>query len=160
MAAIWTLGGAVILVLLTLVLSSAVLSKRRRDREEFASASRLFRLRREWLEAEFLSLAAESDVPKGVSWDQCDFENEVAFVRDRTNGQLCALVAITLRLDSQFSARVRMLEAAGAYSVGTAVFLFDGKKWTSDGRAIFNLNPRETIRRFRRDLQELGECPV
>ena len=42
------------------------------------------------------------------------------------------------------------------HRAATSVFRFDGLRWTTDGRAVFNLNPEETIRRYRHEL-ELAE---
>ena len=70
--------------------------RRRREREELQRARKLFHRRREWLEADFLSLAATSGKPRTLAWNGCDFANEVSFARDRHTGQLCALVAVTI----------------------------------------------------------------
>ena len=55
----------------------------------------LFFLRREWLEAGFLSKASKSGKPRGLEWVDCEFASDVTFARDRTNGQLRALVGVT-----------------------------------------------------------------
>ena len=45
----------------------------------------------------------------------------------------------------------------GSLRSATAVFCFDGERWTTEGRAIFNLSPAETIRFYRHDLQIVNQ---
>ena len=47
----------------------------------------LFQHRREWLEARFLTLAERSGKPRGLRWANCDFDDDVAFARDRRTGR-------------------------------------------------------------------------
>ena len=44
---------------------------------------------------------------------------------------------------------VDMLKAA------TAVFSFDGEQWWTEGRAVFNLTPQETVEHFGHELRPL-----
>lgn len=57
-----------------------------------------FHIRREMLEAKFLTLAAASGKPRGLAWTDCDFEDDVSFARARESRELQALVAVTIRL--------------------------------------------------------------
>ncbi len=41
----------------------------------------------------------------------------------------------------------------GNLRAATAVFRFDGNDWTTDGRAIFNLNPLQAIEHFQHELE-------
>ena len=43
-----------------------------------ANARQQFYTRREWLEAEFLKLAGLRGIPRGLTWVDCDFDDEVA----------------------------------------------------------------------------------
>jgi hypothetical protein len=112
-----------------------------------------FHRRREWLEAEFLQRASKSGKPRGLAWTECDFENGVAFAQDRHSRQLRALVAITIRFEAVPGGGMEHVEAVGNLRAATAVFSYDGKGWRTDGRAVFNLNPSETIKHFRRELR-------
>jgi hypothetical protein len=118
------------------------------------SARQLFHLRREMLEARFLTLASQSGKPRGLTWADCDFEDEVSFARDRQSRQLRALVGVTIRFeaieggDMEGNPNVDKLRAA------TAVFLFENGQWMTEGRAIFNLNPEEAIRHFQLETAE------
>ena len=116
-------------------------------------ARETFSLRREWLEAEFVKLAAERGIPRGLAWVDCDFENDVQFARDRTSGQLRALVAVTIRFEAVEGGGMEDVEAVDNLRAATAVFFFNGGKWTTSGRALFNLNPAEAIKHYRHELE-------
>ena len=82
-------------------------------------------------------------------WAGCDFDDACRFARDRQSGQLWALVGVSIT----FALPEPMTRRRNAGRVhhdrqATAVFRFDGAQWTTDGRAVFNLNPTETIRRY------------
>ena len=117
-------------------------------------AREAFHRRREWLEADFLKRAGESGKPRGLEWVDCDFADAVTFARDRTNGQLRALVAVTIRFAAVAGGGMEHVEAVGNLRSATAVFFFDGRQWDTDGRAIFNLNPHETIEHFQHELEQ------
>ena len=130
--------------------------RRRRD-SQLEEARSVFRRRREWLEARFLSLASESGKPRGLAWADCDFENDVAFARDRNSGRLRALVGLTIRFEAIEGGGMEDVEAVSNLRAATAVFRFDGSQWETDGRAIFNLNPSEAIRHYQHELEAIGE---
>lgn len=112
-----------------------------------------FFVRREWLEAEFMKLAGLRGIPRGLRWVDCDFDDDVQFARDRTSGQLRALVAVTISFEAIEGGGMEDVEAVGNLRAATAIFFFDGKKWTTSGRALFNLNPAEAIRHYRHELE-------
>lgn len=112
-----------------------------------------FGLRREWLEAEFLKLAGLRGIPRGLRWVDCDFDDEVQFARDRNSGQLRALVAATIRFEAIEGGGMEDVEAVGNLRAATTLFFYEGKKWTTSGRALFNLNPTEAIQHYRHELE-------
>ena len=118
-----------------------------------AEARRTFLLRREWLEAQFWKLASESGMPRGLRWADCDFENPVAFARDLKHGTLTALVAITIRFEAIEGGGMEDVEAVGNLKAATAIFRHEHGSWTTEGRAIFNLNPEEAIAYYRGELE-------
>lgn len=129
----------------------------RRRIVRFAEARRDFHRQRERLEAKFVQLgmcAGKRDTPR---WTDCDFENDVAYARNRSTGELSAFVGVTIEMEdidgrtSSSTDVVRNLRAA------TAVFRFDRDHWETDGRAIFNLTPAEAIRFYHRDLELLAQ---
>jgi hypothetical protein len=154
---VWTLAGTCLMAGLGMAAWCYALWHRRRlDRARLCLAKELFHRRREWLEADFLSLASAGGKPRSLVWSGCDFANEVAFARDRSSGQLRALVAVTVSFTPSESGGLDDFRSETTHRAATSVFRFDGQRWTTDGRAVFNLNPEETIRRYRHEL-ELAE---
>ena len=62
----------------------------------FAEARRDFHRQRERLEAKFVQLGLLGHRPDGPRWNDCDFDDDVAYVRNRTTGELSAFVAVTI----------------------------------------------------------------
>lgn len=151
--------GAAVAVALILVLGAALFYVLRRRRggpttdETLAYARLAFRQRREWLEADFLSHASQSGRPRGLAWVDCDFENEVAFARDRHSGNLRALVGVSIRFEAVEGGGMEDNPNVGNIRAATAVFRFDGLNWATDGRTLFNLNPSEAIAHFQHELE-------
>ena len=129
-------------------------SRRRSNAEkhQLPRARQLFHLRREWLEAEFLTLASHSGRPRGLAWADCDFDDDVTFARDRTSGQLRAFVGVAISFEAIEGGGMEDNPNVSNVRAATAVFNFDGA-WTTEGRAIFNLNPTEAIRHFQSELE-------
>jgi hypothetical protein len=126
----------------------------RRRRLQLRQAYDLFHLRREWLEAQFITAASSSGRPRGLEWVDCGFDDDdVVFARDRQNGGLRAFVAVTISFEAIPGGGMEDVEAVGNLRAATAVFRCDDGTWTTDGRTIFNLNPEETIRHFGNELE-------
>jgi hypothetical protein len=138
---------------LIVVAGFAAYYKRHQDRARLRLAKNLLHLRREWLEAEFLSLASASGKPRSLVWAGCEFDDAVALARDRQSGQLRALVGVTITLAPSDADPLEDPDAELSQREATAVFHFDGAQWTTDGHAVFNLSPTETIRRFSHELE-------
>ncbi len=117
---------------------------------------RQFHQQRERLEMKFLCLASRGSLTPGIHWMDCEFEDEVAYVRNRRSGQLCALVGILLRKRHPLG----VSESGGSFRVGTAIFRFARNRWDTDGRAVLNLSPSETIRFYQDALEVLDQEPV
>jgi hypothetical protein len=112
---------------------------------------------REQLEAKFLQRAGLTGKPRGLRWADCEFENDVSYARDRQSGRLSAFVAVSIKFEAIEGGGMEEVEAVGNAKYATAVFHFDPKHhWTTEGRAIFNLNPSEAVRRFQDTLEPLG----
>ncbi len=125
-------------------------------REQVSSLQRAretFHLRREWLEAEFVSHASSSGKPRGLRWVNCDFDNGVSFARDRRTGRYRALVGVTISFEAIEGGGMEDVEAVGNLRAATVVFRLDGPEWRADGRALFNLNPAEAIKHYQNDLE-------
>ncbi len=128
------------------------------ERMRLGEARRNFHRQRERLEAKFVQLGMSPSRPEAARWTDCDFEDEVAYARNRTTGELSAFVGVTIEMED-----VGRHSAPGGDAVSsnlraaTAVFRFDGKQWQTDGRAIFNLTPKEAIRHYHRDLELVAQ---
>ena len=60
----------------------------------------LFHRMREQLEAKFLQRRPSAANRAGLRWADCEFENDVAYARDRQSGQLSAFVAVTIKFEA------------------------------------------------------------
>ncbi len=154
----WIAGGLVLALGAALVI---VLARRRTDanrRSQLIEAQHQFRRSREQLEAKFLDRAAATGRPRGLRWADCEFENDVTYARDRQTGVLSAFVAVTIKFEAIAGGGMEEVEAVGNAKYATAVFNFDPKRhWITDGRAIFNLNPSEAVRRYQDTLELVGQ---
>jgi len=126
-----------------------------------AEVRRDFHRQRERLEAKFMQLGsypAKRDAPR---WLDCDFEDDVAFARNRATGELTALVGVAIEIEDLEEHPPRDREPATNRRAATAVFRFQAGRWATDGRAIFNFTPTEAIRYYERDLEMIGrETPT
>jgi len=135
-------------------------SRRPIPESRLAEVRRDFHRQRERLEAKFVQLGSypvKRDTPR---WTDCDFEDEVAFARNRSTGELTALVGVTIAMEDLDDRAAKNGEAVGNLRAATAVFRFHSGHWETDGRAIFNLTPFEALRFYQRDLEMIGhEAP-
>jgi hypothetical protein len=116
------------------------------------SALKQFRYHREYLEAKFLDLAARTGKPRGLAWESCEFDDHVEFARDRQTGQLRALVGVAIRFSAIEGGGMEDVEAVNDTRAATALFQHQNGRWTTQGRALFNVNPREAIDHYPDDL--------
>jgi len=107
------------------------------------------------LEDEFFKAAASSGKPRGLEWTQCAFQLGVLMARDRANGQLVALRAVTIGFQAIEGGGMEEVEAVSNLRAATAVFTHDGRAWTTEGRAVFNLEPREVLERYKQSLDAI-----
>ncbi len=129
-----------------------------RQEKMLARARREFHLRREQLEAHFVRRASNSGKPRGLRWVDCDFDDDVTYARDRHSGRLSAFVATTISFEAVEGGGMEDVEAVSNLRAATAVFSFDEKtRWTTDGRAIFNLNPAEAIQYYQANLELVAQ---
>jgi hypothetical protein len=151
----WILAGAVaVLAVFVFVWRPARAASRE---ARFAQARKDFHAQRERLEVKFIHLAAANAQSRALNWADCDFDDDVAYVRNRTSGELSAFVAITVGADEFDDASVGIGDLVGNLRAGTAVFRFDRDHWETDGRAILNLSPAEAIRFYQNDLEMVDE---
>jgi hypothetical protein len=114
-----------------------------------------FLQQREHLEAAFFAAAGASGKPRGLRWKDCEWESEVAFARERRTRRLAALVAVTIAFEAIEGGDMEGVAAVGNLRNASAVFFYDGGRWRTTGKAIFNLNPGEAIERFKGQYERL-----
>lgn len=154
MSGVWWLPIAAI-VLLTVV---AYLWRPRRTAVRAArltDAKRRFHVQRERLEAKFVKLASAHASPDAPRWADCNFADDVAYVRDRMTGELSAFVAVTIATEDVDHSIEDTADAN--LQAATAVFRLDHDHWETDGRAILNLSPSEAAYHYRNDIEIVGE---
>jgi len=119
-----------------------------------------FRLRREWLEADFFHRAARSGKPRDLRWVECEFENDVYYARHRRSGELCAFVAVTVAFEAVEDGLMEDVEAVSDLRAATAIFHYRGGRWTAGGRVMFNLDPRSAIEFYQNELEMVAPQPI
>lgn len=115
-----------------------------------------FERRRTELERQFFAAASHSGKPRGLRWTRCEWSPAVELARDRQSGQLLALVGVTIAFEAIEGSDMEGLPAVGNLRNASAVFAFDGLHWTTNGRAVFNLNPDEAIQHFGTQYERLS----
>ena len=121
-------------------------------------AKRNFHRQRERLEAKFIQLASTQAKADSPRWADCEFDDAVAYVRNRATGELSAFVAVTVALQGVHDAMAASTaDLIGNLRAGTAVFRLDHDHWVTDGRAILNLSPSEAIRFYQDDIEVVAQ---
>lgn len=149
----WITAGAIIGAA---ALGALVAWYRVRSREKkLCKARDDFHRQREHLEAKFLQLAGESGKPRGLTWTACDFDDQVAYVRDKRTGRLSALVGVTVSFSAIEGGGMEDVEAVGNLRAATAVFHLENGRWITEGRTIFNLSPAEAVQYYGKSLERV-----
>jgi hypothetical protein len=120
-----------------------------------AQARQQFQQQREHLEADFFRLASTSGKPRGLRWIGCDWENLLAFARDRQSRQLAAIAGVTIRFEAIEGGDMEGLPAVSNLRNASAIFFHDGRRWFATGRVVFNLNPDEVVGRFGEQFERI-----
>lgn len=104
----------------------------------------LFRPRREWLEARFLTGLARVDPLERVRWEDAHWHDEVLWARDRQTRVLLALIGVHFD-GPPFDERG---EPCPRHS--TALFEFRKGRWRADGKRLDEIQPDEAVLRNHR----------
>jgi hypothetical protein len=107
---------------------------------------------RDEIQTTFLAAASASGKPRGLSWKQCVFQDGLTLARDRATGEIVGLVGATIGFEAVEGGGMEEVEAVGNLRAATAVLTWHHGQWTSQGRAVFNLEPREVLERYRDNL--------
>jgi hypothetical protein len=121
-----------------------------------ARALKQFTKHRQRLEHEFVTAAAATGKPRGLSWKECGFQPGVVLARDRANGEFVGLVGATISFEAIEGGGMEDVEAVGNLRAATAVFNWNGREWSTKGRAVFNLEPREVLERYSDSLDPIS----
>lgn len=127
-----------------------------RPRPSAARARQLFQQQRERLELLFFQAAAASGKPRGLRWKAIEWESGAEFARERTSGQLAALVGVTIRFEAIEGSDMEGLPAVGNLRNASAVFFFHRDRWHTTGKTVFNLNPDEALAHFHHQYERLN----
>jgi len=103
----------------------------------------------------FLEAAAATGKPRGLRWKQCELEPTELFAIDQATREIVALVAVTIGFEAIPGGDMEEVEAVGNLRRATAVFVYRQREWTTDGRAVFNLEPEQTLQRFAESIVPL-----
>lgn len=148
--ALAALGGTAIAVALRPIRAA-------RRAEQLARLQRDFHRQREQLEAKFIDRAAASGKPRGLTWVNVEFDDDVIYVRDRRSRGLKALVAIEVSFEAVEGGGMEDVEAVSNVRAATAEFLFDGVRWCTTGRVYFNLAPSAAVKYLSADMELVAE---
>lgn len=118
------------------------------EQKEAERAKRDFRLQREVLEAKFFDLAAAKKKPRGLRWVECEWLDDVSFGRDRRTRMLTAFAAVNIRFEAIEGGDMEDVAAVGNIRDAAAVFHYQGGRWGTGGRALFNMNPQDALARL------------
>jgi hypothetical protein len=69
---------------------------------------------------------------------------------------LVGLVAVTIGFEAIEGGGMEEVEAVSNLRAATAVFTHNGRHWTTLGRAVFNLEPREVVVRYKDSLDAVA----
>jgi hypothetical protein len=119
-------------------------------------ARRAFENDRQALQATFFEKAASTGKPRGLAWKSCAFQDGLLLARDRANGEIVGLIGVTIGFEAIEGGGMEDVEAVGNLRAATAVFSWNGSEWTTGGRVVFNLEPREVLDRYRGNLDPVG----
>jgi hypothetical protein len=121
---------------------------RRRRVQEIRCAVKLFRQRRELLEAKFVDLAGRIGKPRGLRWLDCDWLESTTFARDKSTGLITAFASINVRFEAVEGGDMEDVAAVGTVRDAVALFHYQRGNWGTGGRALFNMNPDDAVSRL------------
>ncbi len=110
---------------------------------------------RDEIQAAFWQAARASGKPRGLAWKQCDFQDGLQLARDKATGELVGLVGATISFAAVEGGGMEEVEAVGNLRAATAVLTWNHGQWTSHGRVVFNLEPREVLEHYRDNLDRI-----
>lgn len=120
-----------------------------------ADARDLFLRQRPRLQDAFFAAASASGKPRGLRWKALEWEPGVEFARERSTGELAALVGVVVQFEAVEGGDMEGVAAVGNLRNASAVFFFRDGMWRTTGKTVFNLNPDEALARFGNQYERL-----
>jgi hypothetical protein len=152
-----------IFALLAIVVVAVVLvwrlAGRTRSRVQLRDAVGNFESQLDGLAGELVQKAGAAGKPRGLRWKAAQLGGPPTFAMDQRS-ELYALIGATISFEAIEGGGMEDVEAVGNLRSATAVFVHRKGTWTTDGRVIFNLEPREALARFDAQLTEYREPPA
>lgn len=111
---------------------------------------------RDEIQANFLKAAATTGKPRGLAWKKCEFEDGLTLAHDRATHDIIGLVGTTISFEAIEGGGMEEVEAVGNLRAATALLTWKNGQWTTQGRAVFNLEPREVLERYQDSLDPLS----
>jgi hypothetical protein len=149
----WIIAALVVLAVLAFGAKPLLMFLRRR---ETTTARKLFKVRREMLEAKFFELASQGGKPRGLIWKECDWQEPVTFARDLESGLLTAFVGVEIHFEAVEGGDMEDVEAVSTIRDAAAVFHFRAGQWGTGGKALFNMNPEDAITRLQGQFEPVA----
>ena len=92
----------------------------------------------------------------GLRWKACDWDDSIAFAREKTSGRLAALAGVTIQFEAIEGGDMEGLPAVANLRNASAVFFLHRSRWHTTGKTVFNLNPNEVLTRFQNLYEPLA----
>lgn len=147
---------ATVIVPLTILIALLLRGGRQTEAQR---AIRLFKLRRETLEAKFLDLAIARGVPRGLMWVRCEWKPDVSFARDLEADLLTAFVGVQISFEAIAGGDMEDVEAVSHFREASAVFHYQQGVWGTGGKALFNMSPAEAVERLSGQYEPVSVDP-
>ncbi len=103
---------------------------------------------RETLQKSFFQVCSESGRPRGLSWKDCKFEEDIKFVIENHSLNLHTLVPVIISFEAIPGGPMEEMEAVSNLRVGSALFVHTGDQWATRGDVIYNLSPDEAFQHY------------
>jgi hypothetical protein len=130
--------------------------QKHRPEVQLQRARDLFQQERPRLETLFFQAASASGKPRGLRWQECQWDSSIEWVRDKQTGQLLTLVGVTIAFEAIEGGDMEGVEAVGNLRSASAVFFFQEGRWQTAGRAIFNLSPADAVQHFSQNYTRIA----
>jgi hypothetical protein len=143
-------------LLIAIGVAAWIIWRRERQRREIALAEAEFARYRPKLQEDFRAAANVSGKPRGLRWKSCEFQDGLLLARDRANGELIGLASASIAFEAVVGGDMEEVEAVGNLRAATAILAWAGHDWTTTGRAVFNLEPREVLERYGESLAAIS----